>query len=230
MDTLPLVAKTSFCCKAFFPKQVSFFIILTSEEYQIMHDIEPYHRWRDYYIASEDELSPFFGQKSDEFYYTNKVYNYFIHPQWDDFGSDTLYMKLLFADYDDHYAIIELIGEWNDCLHNDIMYLKRDVIDPLFKQGIYKYILIGENVLNFHGSDDEYYAEWYEDVRDEQGWICILNTLDHVTDEMKATRLQYFINFGDAFSGVNWRPHLPKTVLQMVEKMLNSGIKRLREY
>jgi hypothetical protein len=195
-----------------------------------MHDIEPYHRWRDYYIASEDEQSPFFEREYDEFNYTHKVYNYYIHPQWDDFGSDTLYTKLLFADYDEGYAILEFIGEWNDCIHNDIMYLKRDIIDKLVKEGIYKYILIAENVFNFHGAEDDYYAEWYEDVSDEGGWICMLNTLDHVTDEMKSSSLQFYINFGDAFAHLNWRPHQPKTVLQMVETVMNSGVKRLREY
>lgn len=195
-----------------------------------MHDIEPFHRWRDYYVASEDEYSPFYGQVYDEFYYRNKVYNYFIHPQWDDFGSDTLYMKVLFVDYDEGYTIIELIGEWNDCLHNDIMYLKRDVIDSMSKNGISKYILIGENVLNFHGSDEDYYEEWYEDIRDEGGWVVILNTLDHVTDEMKATRLQHFINFGDEFTSVNWRPHTPKRVFKAIEAIVNGGTKRLREF
>ncbi len=195
-----------------------------------MHDIEPFHRWRDYYIASEDEHSPFYGQVSDELYYRNKVYNYYIHPQWDDFGSDTLYAKLLFTDYEEGFAIIEFIGEWNDCLHNDVMFLKRDVIDPLIKQGIYKYILICENVLNFHGSDDAYYEEWYEDIRDEGGWIVALNALHHVVDEMKATRLQYFVNFGEEFNAVNWRPFLPRQVFAAVESLVHGGIKRLREY
>ncbi len=195
-----------------------------------MHDIEPYHRWRDYYIASEDEQSPFYEREYDEFNYTNQVYNYYIHPQWDDFGSDTLYMKILFADYDEGYAIMEFIGEWNDCINNDIMYLKRDVIDPLIKEGIYRYILIGENVFNFHAGEDDYYAEWYEDVSDEGGWICILNTLDHVTDEMKAARLYNYVNFGEELAHLNWRPHLPKTVLQMVEHFMFNGVKRLKEY
>lgn len=195
-----------------------------------MHDIEPYHRWRDYYIAEEDDQSPFYERTYDEFNYTHKVYNYYIHPQWDEFGSDTLYTKLLFVDYDEGYAILEFIGEWNDAIHNDIMYLKRDVIDILIKQGIYKYILICENVFNFHGDEDDYYAEWYEDVSEERGWICILNTLDHVTDEMKTARLHHYVNFGDAFAHLNWRPLLPKTVLQLVETVLDSGMKRLREY
>lgn len=196
-----------------------------------MHDIEPYYRWREHYIASEDEQSPFFGRQYDEFYHPDKmVYNYILHPEWDDFGSDTLYLKILFVEYDEGYAIIELIGEWNDCLHNDIMYLKRDVIDLLIKKDIYKFILIAENVLNFHGSEEDYYEEWYDDIKDEGGWICILNTFNHVTDEMKATRLEHFVNFGDEFVNINWRPHTPKRIFQAVEALIQGGTKRLREY
>ena len=65
-----------------------------------MQDIEPYYQWRELYIASEDELSPFHGVVYSEFEFSNTVYNYFIHPQWDDFGSNTLYLKIIFVDYD----------------------------------------------------------------------------------------------------------------------------------
>ena len=92
-----------------------------------MQDIEPFFRWRDQYITSEDMRSPFYGTQNSEFQYTNAIYNYYIHPQWDFFGSPTLYMKLLFVEYEEGYAILEFIGEWNDCISNDIMYLKRDV-------------------------------------------------------------------------------------------------------
>jgi len=132
-----------------------------------MHDIEPYYHWRDHYVASEDDMSPFYGREYNEFQYTNRIYNYFIHPQWDDFGSPTLYMKILYADYEDGYAIIELIGEWNDCLQNDIMLLKREIADYLYEVGIKKYVLICENVLNFHGSDEGYYEEWQQDVTED---------------------------------------------------------------
>ena len=127
-----------------------------------MQDIETYYSWRHLYIADEDDLSPFYGREYNEFEYTNTVYNYYIHPQWDDFGSSTLYMKVLFSDYDQNFAILEFIGEWNDAINNDIMLLKRDVIDVMICNGINKYILIGENVLNFHASDDCYYQEFIE--------------------------------------------------------------------
>jgi len=124
-----------------------------------MQDIEPYYRWRDRYIADNDTNSPFYGRVYDEFKYTKKVYNYYIHPQWDEFGSATLYSKILFTDYEAGYVIIEFIGEWNDALHNDVMFLKRNLVEPLQDKGIHKFILICENVLNFHGGEDDYYAD-----------------------------------------------------------------------
>lgn len=186
-----------------------------------MHEIEPYHRWRDKYIASEDEQSPFFGRTYDEFYYTKKIYNYYIHPQWDNFGSATLYMKILYADYEHGYAIFELLGEWNDCLHNDVMFLKRDVVDEMMPNGINKYILISENVLNFHASDDCYYEEWYEDVNEEAGWVCLLNVLPHVEEEMKEARLDHYIHFSGYLNDINWRGLSPKNLLKVVEESMS---------
>jgi imidazoleglycerol phosphate synthase glutamine amidotransferase subunit HisH len=52
-----------------------------------MHDIEPHFGWRHLYIAAEDPHSPFYRRKYSEFYFTNTVYNYYIHPQWDEFGT-----------------------------------------------------------------------------------------------------------------------------------------------
>ncbi|MEM6699041.1 MAG: hypothetical protein AAF599_11630 [Bacteroidota bacterium] len=192
-----------------------------------MHDIEPHYHWRDEYIAAEDERSPFFGRQYSEFQYSQKVYNYFIHPQWDSFGSNTLYTKILYADYDEGYAILELIGEWNDCIHNDVMYLKREVADQMIEEGITKFVLLCENVLNFHGSDDCYYEEWYDDVKEEGGWICILNTLEHVKIEMQDTRIQHYVNMGAQFNDVNWRPHKPKVIYKLVDKMINGQVRQL---
>lgn len=192
-----------------------------------MHDIEPYQRWRDDYESAEDKNSPFYGRVYNEFYYTQKIYNYFIHPQWDEFGSQTLYMKILFADYEHGFAIFEMLGEWNDCLHNDVMFLKRDVADGLIEHGINKFILVCESVLNFHASDDCYYEEWYDDVKDEGGWICLLNLLQHVEEELHDNRLDYYLQFGRQFNDMNWRALPPEGVLRKVEYLMSGGIKRL---
>lgn len=187
-----------------------------------MHEIEPYYRWRDDYIASEDKLSPFFDTQYNEFTFDKQIYNYLIHPQWDFFGSQTLYIKVLFVDYDVQYAIIEFIGEWNDAIGNDIMLLKREILETIIAQGINKFILLGENVLNYHTSDDCYYEEWFQDV--EEGWIAGINFRQHVIDEFKINNIDYYINFGGNLDELNWRQLKPAQLFLLVE---NQILKRL---
>lgn len=187
-----------------------------------MHEIEPYYRWRDDYIAAEDNLSPFFETQYNEFSFDKQIYNFLIHPQWDFFGSHTLYIKILFVDYDTQYAIIEFIGEWNDAIGNDIMLLKREILEMIIDQGINKFILIGENVLNFHTSDDCYYEEWFQDIED--GWIAGINFRQHVIDEFKINNIDYYINFGGNLDNLNWRQLKPAQLFLLVE---NQILKRL---
>lgn len=185
-----------------------------------MHEIEPFYNWRDSYIASEDRASPFYGNVPDEFSYSHAIYNYFIHPEWDEFGSNTLYVKALYVDYANQFAVLEFIGEWNDCLNNDIMFLKRNIIDSMIKNGINKFILLGENVLNFHCSDDCYYEEWYEDVKDEGGWIAAINFREHVLDEMKYGNLNYYISWGNNLNKILWRKLKPTDLFAVVDDLI----------
>ena len=60
-----------------------------------VHFIEPYFNWRHLYIASEDSLSPFYDREYSEFEFTDRIYNFLIHPQWDNIGSRTLFAKIL---------------------------------------------------------------------------------------------------------------------------------------
>ena len=120
-----------------------------------MHDIEPYYNWRLLYTAETDPKSPFYKNKYSEFEFSKTVYNYYIHPQWDEFGSQTLYLKLLFVNYQEHFCIIEFIGEWNDILYNDVMYLYRNLIEELMSNDIRYFILIGENILEFHADTND---------------------------------------------------------------------------
>lgn len=182
-----------------------------------MQDLEPYYNWREYYTSEEDALSPFYQKEYNEFEFTNTIYNYYIHPQWDEFGSNTLYLKILFADYEQGFVIIELIGEWNDCLHNDIMYLKRDLIDILMRNNISKFILIGENVLNFHAGDDCYYEEWFDDV--EEGWIALVNFRDYVEDEIKSVHLDQYLMMGNPINTMNWRKLSPQALFSLIDEM-----------
>lgn len=183
-----------------------------------MHAIEPYYNWRHHYIASEDERSPFYGREYNEFDFTHAIYNYVIHPQWDDMGSNTLFLKVLYTDYDKQFCIIELFGEWNDVLYNDVSFLKRQVVDILLAEGINRFLLIGENVLDFHADDNDYYMEWFDDVED--GWIVGINFRDHVLDEFINSKLDYFIAFGGGFNGFNWRALKPLTLFEKIESMV----------
>lgn len=187
-----------------------------------MHETEPFYSWRDDYIANEDSLSPFFGEEYNEFEFDKQVYNFLLHPQWDSFGSNTLYIKVLYVDYDKNFTIIELIGEWNDAIDNDIMHLKREIIDLMIDEGINKFILLGENVLNFHASDDCYYEEWFEEIED--GWIAGVNFSDHVVEEFKNENLDYFINFGGDLTDFNWRTLRPTQVFHHIEEQVQKRL------
>ncbi len=179
-----------------------------------MHEIEPFYNWRHLYIAEEDEQSPYFGTEHSEFEFSNTVYNYYIHPQWDEFGSRTLYLKVLFVDYDINFAIIEMFGEWNDAVENDIMQLKRSLIDQMIEKGIYKYILITENVLNYHSGDKDYYDEWIEDIKDDGGWIVSLNMPEQTQYDFHKSKIDRYITF---MENPNWRTYQPEVFYNWVD-------------
>ena len=183
-----------------------------------MHDIEPYYNWRGYYVASEDPYSPFFEREYSEFEFSSKIYNYYIHPQWDSFGSQTLFMKVLYCHYENGFAIIELIGEWNDLLYNDIMFLKREVVELMMQEGVTKFILIGENILNFHYSDDSYYDEWFEEVNDSDGWIALMNAREHVLADMGDAHIDRYFVSGGKLNEVKWRTMNPDQLFESVER------------
>jgi len=183
-----------------------------------MHEIEPFSKWDKIYNPNEDEKSPFFGTTYAG--YELALYDHYIHPLWDFVGSDTLYVKVLFVDYDQGFAIIELLGEWNDTLHNDVMHLKRNLIDVLIYEGVKRFLLIGENVLNFHGLEDDYYQEWFEEVED--GWIVAMGFRDFIHKEWEKYRLDYYLNWGGNLEIENWRTLSP----QMLISMINDDVSR----
>lgn len=183
-----------------------------------MHELEPFYNWENYYSSADDERSPFYGVEYNMQGYTNDIYGYYIHPLWDFIGSETLYIKILYVNYEMNFAVIELFGEWNDTLHNDIMHLKRNVIDLMLKENISRFILIGENILNFHGSDDCYYEEWFEDVED--GWIAGINFRDFVYEEWKKYNIDSYVNFGGTLDIVNWRTMPPQNLFTLVSQAM----------
>ncbi len=179
-----------------------------------MHNIEPFYNWQHLYLAEEDELSPYFGTVHSEFEFSQTIYNYYIHPQWDEFGSSTLYLKIIFADYETNSCIIELIGEWNDALQNDSMLLKRNLIDLLIAKKIFKYVLICENILNFFADDASYYEEWHEDICDSNGWICFLNITTVMQEEINLSQIPSYVSIHELD---NWRTMKPEDLIEIIE-------------
>ncbi len=182
-----------------------------------MHTIEPFSNWLKYYDSSLDDQSPFYGKEYNYDLYTETIYGYYIDPAWDSFGSETLYLKILYIDYHEQVAILELLGEWNDTLHNDIMELKRNIIEPLLTEGIHKFILLGENIMNFHGADDCYYEEWQQDIAEQGGWIAAVSFPEFVRNEMKRFQLHLHVEMGDNLTIGNWRTLHPHRFYQLVE-------------
>ena len=179
-----------------------------------MHQLEPFYKWEGLYSASEDERSPFFGQTYQEF--DLSLYDHVLHPAWDYIGSETLYVKVLFTNYEQAYTIIELLGEWNDTLHNDIMHLKRNLIDLQLAEGIRKFLLIGENVLNFHGLEDDYYQEWYEECED--GWIVAMGFREFIHREWTKYGLDSCLSWGGNLEAENWRTLSPVQLIDISER------------
>jgi hypothetical protein len=189
-----------------------------------MHDLEPYYNWRSHYVAAEDKRSPFYQREYSEFTFTDAIYDHYIHPQWDNIGSPTLFIKILFADYDEGFAIIEVFGEWNDLLHNDIMTLKREIVEDLMHEGVSKFILIGENVLNFHASDDCYYEEWFDEVEDENGWIAMLNFREHVVQDLTEASIDSYFVMGGQLEEFAWRTYRPLQLFQKVKSYVTTRL------
>ena len=198
-------------------------LVIESFFTRCMHDIEPYYNWLKYYNPAKDLRSPFYGKQYNFDQYSETIYGYYIDPAWDFMGSETLYIKVLFTDYEKGFAVIEFLGEWNDAINNDIMLLKRDYLDELNYFGINKYILIGENVLNFHTSDDSYYEEWFEE-NEEEGWIVMINFRDHVLKEFKHAGLDYYINYGGELDEFDWRKFSPGQVFGNVSKIIHKRL------
>ena len=114
------------------------------------------------------------------------------------------------------------MGEWNDLLHNDIMYLKRNVVEVLIENGIRKFVLIGENILNLHADESDYYQEWFDEIED--GWIVALNFRDHVIREFEHANIDYYIAFGGRFNEFNWRLVNPLHLYTRIEDLINKRL------
>ena len=186
-----------------------------------MQEIEPSYQWENIYEAAKDKKSPFYGRSYSQTEYEHDIYGYYIHPNWDEIDSETLYCKILFTDYEAKFTIIELFGEWNDTLHNDIMHLKRNVIDHLLAEGIKYFTLVGENVFNFHNGDRDYYEELYEELSDENGWAVLVNMHQAAQHDFLQKKLNRYI---ELMEFEKWRTYKPEDFFQLIDKKLNDRL------
>ena len=124
---------------------------------------------------------------------------------------------MLFVDYEANYAIIEMIGEWNDAIENDIMSLKRNLIDYLTVKGIYKFVFITENVLNYHSGDTDYYEEWTEEINEENGWIVLLNMPEQTKYDFLHSKIKKYLFF---YENYEWRTYRPDVLFQWVDSQI----------
>ena len=97
------------------------------------------------------------------------------------------------------------------------MELKREVIDKLMTEGICKFILIPENVLNFHSSDKEYYQEWFDEVSEENGWIVALNMPEATQYDFRKKKLNYYI---ELMEFPEWRVYKPYHLFKKIDDEL----------
>jgi len=98
------------------------------------------------------------------------------------------------------------------------MELKREVADKFMGEGIYKFILISENVLNFHSGDKDYYQEWYDDVSDQNGWVVSLNMPEATQYDFKKAKLNYYVELMEID---NWRIYKPFHLFKKIDEELS---------
>lgn len=177
--------------------------------------IEPFPGWHGYYDPTTDPQSPHYGVEHSLFAYDRHIYTFDANPLWDTIGSENLLVKILFADYEYGYAIIELLGEWNDLHENDFRLLKRHLLEPLLAHGIQKFILICENVFNGYFDADDYYEELHEELED--GWAVLLRARPGVRSEMERYGLGGYFFWSDALDAINWRKLKPWLLYEAAE-------------
>ena len=76
---------------------------------------------------------------------------------------------------------------------------------------------IGENVLNFLLSDDEYYEEWFDELVEDDGWIALLNFREHVLADMQAIDLDSYFVLGGELNELGWRTFTPEQLCRRID-------------
>ncbi len=188
----------------------------------MFQDIEPYYGWLGYYSTETDPRSPFAAVEHNLFEYDRYVYTYAAHPLWDSIESESLLVKILYADYGRGYAILELLGEWNDLHENDFRLLCENCLTYLIDGGVRQFILVCENVFNAYPNTDDYYEALLDELGDT-GWVCLLRARPHVLEEFVRYGLSPYLYWNPEFDGLRWRKLKPWQLYDVVAE----GMQRL---
>lgn len=180
-----------------------------------MQDLEPFSGWQRYYDPESDEQSPFFGVEHSLLYYDRQVYEYLAHPLWEDIGSEGLLTKILFVDYEQGYAVLEMFGVWNDLIQNDYKLFAENCLTYLVDAGVNKFILIMENILNIYLDTDDYYEAMQDELED--GWIALIRVRPHVKEEMQNFGIGQYFYWSPMLEELQWRKLKPQQVFALVE-------------
>lgn len=185
----------------------------------MFQEIEPYYGWLHQYSHDTDERSPFHDVEHNLFAYDRAIYTFPAHPLWDSIGSENLLVKILYADYDSGYAILELLGEWNDLHENDFRLLYDNCLAVMATEGIERFILIAENVFNVWLDQDDYYDALAEELGAE-GWLCLLRARPHVKQEFEQYGISRYFYWSQELDDIAWRKTKPQQLYQLVQQRL----------
>ena len=101
------------------------------------------------------------------------------------------------------------------------MELKREVLDKLMAEGIVKFILIAENVFNFHSGDKDYYEELYDELSDEDGWAVLINFNPAAQHDFLLRKLNRYIELMEISA---WRTYKPEHFFQFIDQKLSQRL------
>ena len=181
-----------------------------------MHDVEPHYGWLKFYSNEQDPNSPFHEVVHNLFEFDRAVYNYAAHPLWEYIESESLLVKILYANYEQGYAIVEFLGEWNDLFENDYRLLAENCLTYLIDAGINKFVFICENVFHIYLDADDYYEAVQEELED--GWICLLRAREHVQRELREYNIDSYFYWSAELDALPWRKLKPTQLFEIVER------------
>ncbi|MEM6768619.1 MAG: hypothetical protein AAF824_03915 [Bacteroidota bacterium] len=183
-----------------------------------LHYIEPFYGWLEIYNHEHDPHSPFHKVEHNLFYFDRSMCDIPAHPLWDTIGSESLLIKILYADYITGFAIIELFGEWNDLRDNDFKLLMENCLNVLLENRIQKFIFICENVFHIYLESDDYYQAMEDEL--EEGWMCVIRPRKEMLEELEAYHINQYFYWNPVLDELAWRKLKPIQLFQIVESRM----------